>query len=114
VATSLRVTVSDRLSGKDFLGVMTASFALRFDPDAMALKLVDVRVDALDVDGLSPTARVAIKRLGNLIAGEKLEGFVLYRLRPQDVRQADQLGYTVGAIEITASGIAVNLVPRAQ
>jgi hypothetical protein len=114
IASNLSVTVQDRLSGREVHGAMAASFGVAFDASAGALKLVRVSIDSIAMDGVSANEQKAITRLGALIAREKLEGFALYRFTPEDLGRAERLGYTVGAIDITPQGLAVQLVSQTK
>lgn len=109
VATRLDVTIQDRLQGREYRGSLEASFALRFDSKAQALRLVDVSVDSIHIDGISANAQKAVSHLGPLMAKDKLEGQVVYRFRPEQLARANSLGYTVGAIDVTPQGLSIRL-----
>ena len=52
-----------------------------------------------------------LNRLGVLIAETMLDNFVLYRFKPNDLRNAEGLGYKPGAVTVTSRGIEVTLAP---
>ena len=112
LALSVHANVQDRSGSREYRGSLAASFALRFDPGTSALNMVDVKLDSIQIDGLAPSAQKAVTGLGALIAKERLEGHVLYRIRPQDLATGDRLGYTVAAVDVTAQGLAVRLIPK--
>lgn len=108
VATELKVSVHNRLLNRDYAGVLGASFGLRFDPDAQALRLVNVSLDKLDLGG----APNVLGNVGRMLVEDQLEGYPIYRFKPEDLRTADRLGYTVGGIDVTAQGLLVHLQPK--
>jgi hypothetical protein len=112
VSMALNVTLQDRLQGREYRGGLRVSFGLRYDPLATALRLREVRVEALQIEGLSHTAQEAVTRLGSLLAQDKLEGLELYRFKAEDAARADRLGYTVGSVDITTEGVLLRLVAK--
>ena len=72
----------------------------------------DVSVDSIRIDGVSAKVQRAVSQLGPLIAHDKLEGQMIYRFKPDDLARADGLGYTVGAIDVTAQGLAIQLIAK--
>ena len=112
VATHLGVTIQDRLQGREYRGAMEISFALRFDAKGMALRLKDVSVDSIHIDGISAKTQRALSQLGPMIAHDKLEGQMIYGFKPEDLARADGLGYTVGAIDMTTQGLSIRLIAK--
>jgi hypothetical protein len=112
VATTLNVTLQDRLQGREYHGSLRASFGLRYDTQATALRLNEVRIEALQIEGLARNAQEAVTRLGGLWAQDKLEGLGLYRVKAEDSARADRLGYAVGSVDITADSVVLHLVAK--
>ena len=112
MALLVHAAVQERAGLRDYRGSMAASFGLRFDPGASTVNMVDVKLDSVQIDGLPAGAQKAVTGLGALIAKDRLEGHVLYRIRAQDLSTGDRLGYTVGAVDVTAQGLAVRLIPK--
>jgi hypothetical protein len=112
VATTLNVSLQDRLQGREYHGNLRASFGLRYDAQATALRLSEVRIESLQIEGLSRNAQDAVTRLGSLLAQDKLEGMELYRVKAEDAARADRLGYIVGSVEITADAVVLHLVAK--
>lgn len=112
LAVHLRATLQERLSGREHHGALDASFGLRYDPRDGSLGLAEVRVDSLVIEGVSENAQRALALVGGKMVREQLEGYVVYRLKPEELARAGQLGLTVGAIEVTPQALAVRLVPR--
>jgi hypothetical protein len=112
VATTLNVTLQDRLQGREYHGSLRASFGLRYDAQAASLRLSEVRIETLQIEGLSRNAQEAVTRLGSLLAQDKLEGLELYRVKAEDAARADRLGYTVGRVDITDHAVVLHLVAK--
>jgi hypothetical protein len=112
VATHLDVVIQDRLQGREYRGSLDVSFALRFDPKTQALRLKDVSVDSIRFDGISANAQQALSHLGPMIAHDKLEGQTIYSFKREDLARTDGLGYTVGAIDVTAQGLLIRLIAK--
>jgi hypothetical protein len=112
IATELKMTVHDRLMNRDYQGVFGASFGLRFDPGVGALKLANVSVNKVEINGMSPLASNALGNLGKMLVEDQLEGYAIYRFKPEDLRSADRWGYTVGGIDVDAQGLMVRLEPK--
>ncbi|MEI8325221.1 MAG: hypothetical protein WCH44_07610 [Betaproteobacteria bacterium] len=112
VALAWGLALHDPLGGREHRGVLTASFGLRVDHLAMTVQLVDVRVDSLQVDGLSPNVRQALTRLGRQMVAEKIEGHVVYRLQGEKLAQAEELGYSVDSLAVTPQGLAIHLIAK--
>lgn len=113
IATELKMTVHDRLMNRDYQGVFGASFGLRFDPGAGALKLANVRVSKVEINGASPlVSNALLGNLGRMLVEDQLEGYAIYRFKPEDLRSADRWGYTVGGIDVAAQGLLVHLQPK--
>jgi hypothetical protein len=50
--------------------------------------------------------------LGKMLVEDQLEGYAVYRFKPEDLRSADRWGYTVSAINVAPKGLLVLLVPK--
>jgi hypothetical protein len=112
VATQVDLKLDDTMFHKAHQGFVGVSFGLRYEPRDLTIRLDQVAVDEVSLPTLSPVFLDALKRLGNQAAREVLQGFVVRQLKPEDLNQAERLGYEVGALRVTATGLAVDLVPR--
>lgn len=97
---------------RDYQGVFGASFGLRFDPSVGALKLANVTVSKVEINGASTFTSNALGNLGKMLVEDQLEGYAIYRFKPEDLRSADRWGYTVGNIDVAAQGLMVHLQPK--
>jgi len=113
-----RVTATVPLVAKDVLrqrpqqGEVALSFGLRFEPQDLSIRLRDPRVESARIQGLPEPLQQGLTRLAAWMANERLNNQVVHRLKPEDLRSADRMGYVVHDLRVTASGLAVDLRPR--
>jgi Protein of unknown function (DUF1439) len=111
IGTALEVQTSDRLFGKTYRGRIDMDYALRYDDAEQAIRLTQVRVGRLEVEGLPVQLQAAFDRLGPILAEQVLKDLPIYRFKPEDLRGAQGLGYKPGAVTVTARGVEITLVP---
>lgn len=99
---------------KEYRGGMDLSYGLRFEPSDGSVRLNDVRVSKLSVDGAPDILRRPIERLGAPLAQKLLKDYQLYKVRPEDLQAAHGWGYAPGAFRIDASGLSITLDPVAK
>jgi len=98
--------VSARLGGQ-----LRVSEALRFEPSDNTIRLVDVRVERFEIEGLPHSWQRQVDKLGKPFARSLLEGQVLYTLRPKDIAGLEGHGLRPAELRVTASGLEITLVP---
>jgi hypothetical protein len=114
VSTTVALLLNDTMFHKRHEGFVTASFGLRYEPRDLTIRLDQVTLDEVSLPTLSPVFLDSLKRLGNQVARDALQGLVVRQLQPEDLRQADRLGYEVSALRVTATGLAVDLIPKKE
>lgn len=114
VSTTVDLKLDDTMFRKHHEGFVAASFGLRYEPRDLTIRLDQVTLDEVSLPTLSPVFLDALKRLGNQVARDALQGLVVRQLKPEDLRQADRLGYEVSALRVTATGLAVDLSPKKE
>lgn len=112
VAARFDVLTQETLRGTTHQGHLRLSFGLRYAPDDLTLRLRDVRLDEAQVDGLPPAYARALSALGAELVERSLQDYPVHHFKPEDLRRADEMGYTVGDIHVTAQGLAVVLQPK--
>jgi hypothetical protein len=112
VSTQVDLKLDDTMFHKAHQGFVAASFGLRYEPRDLTIRLDQVTLDEVSLPTVSPVFLDSLKRLGNQVARDVLQGFVVRQLKPEDLHQADRLGYEVAALRVTATGLAVDLVPK--
>ena len=96
---------------KIYKGALDLSYGLRFEPKDSTVRLTDVRVHRLDVDGTPSAMRRPIEKLGAPLAQKLLKDYVLYKVRPEDLKAAQGWGYKPGAFRVEPTGLSITLDP---
>jgi hypothetical protein len=98
-------------TSKTYKGALDLSYGLRFEPKDATVRLTDVRVHRLDIDGTPSVMRRSIEKLGTPLAQKLLKDYVLYKVRPEDLQAAQGWGYMPGAFKVEATGLSLTLDP---
>ena len=98
-------------TSKTYKGALDLSYGLRFEPKDATVRLTDVRVHRLDIDGTPSVMRRSIEKLGTPLAQKLLKDYVLYKVRPEDLQAAQGWGYMPGAFKVEAIGLSLTLDP---
>lgn len=109
IGTDLDVKASERVFGRQLAGRMGLDYALRYDEADRTLELADVRVERLVFDDLPASMQPLINRLGPVLAEQLLNGFVLRRFKPEELRGVLGQGLKPGAITVTERGLELRL-----
>ena len=102
------------LTHKAYRGGIDLSYGLRFEPRDGTVRLTDVRVHRIKVDGTPDALRHPIDKLGAPLAQKLLKDYTLYRVRPEDLQAAQGWGYAPGAFRIEPDGLSITLDPVAR
>lgn len=111
IGTLLEVQTSDRLFGKSWRGRLDMDYALRYDEAEQVVRLTQVRVGRFEIDGSSRETQQVVERLGPLLAEQLLKDLPIHRFKPEDLRNAQGLGYKPGAVTVTSRGVEITLTP---
>lgn len=106
VSTELDIQASERLFGRSLRGALALDAALRYDEQDQTVKLADVRVERLDIEGL---AQPLAARLAPLLAEQLLKDLVVHRFKPEDLQTAGRLGLKPGRVAVTERGLEITL-----
>ena len=116
INTSLDINVAGNsllglFTDKRYKGALDMSYGLRFEPRDATVRLTDVRVHRLDIDGTPSAMRRPIEKLGAPLAQKLLKDYVLYKVRPEDLQAAKGWGYKPGAFRVEPTGLSLTLDP---
>jgi hypothetical protein len=111
LASTFDVVATERLGRRTLGGRIAIEYGLRYDELEKAIRMTDVRVDELRLDGVPSGKRSGVENLGALIAENMLDDAVLYRFRPSDLRSAEGRGFVPGRVAVTSRGVEVTLAP---
>lgn len=112
VALGVDLTARELIMGGEHKGQVVLSFGLRFEPKDLSIRLTQPRIEQVMVDGLPQVYQRALSTLGAQLVEDSLNDYVVHQLKPEDLRTADRMGYEVKDVQITATGLAIHLVPR--
>ena len=119
INTSLDLSVAGNsvvglFTKKEYRGSIDLSYGLRFEPSDSSVRLNDVRVHTLSVEGAPDILQRRIERLGAPLAQKLLKDYLLYKLRPEDLQAAQGWGYAPGTFRIDPAGLSITLDPVAR
>jgi hypothetical protein len=111
IATDFDLGSTDRLLRSQHSGALALSFGLRFEPSDNTLRVTQVRVERLQIDGAPAPLQRQFERIGTLIAEQALDDQVIHTLRPKDVEAVQGRGYRPSELRVTPRGLLVTLLP---
>jgi len=113
LGTELDYGVRTLLPGLPALrGVLGLSYGLRFEPTDGTVRLTQVRLERLGVDGLSAAQATQVQQLmGALVAGDALQDMVLHQVKAEDLEAAARRGLRPGALTVVPGGLRLALEP---
>ena len=112
VGVTFDLTAKELLFNQEYKGTVGLSFGLRYEPSDLSIRLKDVKIEQVQVEGLPPVYQRALTNLGAQMAEEQLQDFPVHHFKPEDLHSADRMGYQVGDISVTKTGLAVKLTPK--
>jgi hypothetical protein len=112
IATEVTYAVGLALrGGAPVTGQLELSYGLRYEPGDATVRLAQVRVERLGVDGLSAAQAAQIKQIGGLMSDDVLKDAVVYRVKPEDLQSLTGRGYLPGALRVVPGGVRLQLDP---
>jgi hypothetical protein len=99
------------LTKREYKGGIDLSYGLRFEASDNSVRMTDVKVGKLSVNGAPELMERPISRLGVALAQKLLSDQVLYKVSAQDLEAAKGWGYKPGAFKIAPDGLAITLDP---
>ena len=112
VATEMTYAVGVALTGvAPVKGQLELSYSLRYEPSDNTVRLNQVRVERLGVEGLSAAQAAQVKRIGGLMADDLLKEAVVHRVKPEDLQSLSGRGYKPGVLKVVPGGLRLQLDP---
>lgn len=96
---------------REYKGGIDLSYGLRFEPSDNSVRMTDVKLGKLSIDGAPELMQRPISRLGVALAQKLLAEQVLYKVSAQDLEAAKGWGYKPGVFKIAPGGLAITLDP---
>lgn len=107
----------DRLFGGAWTAQLDFDSQLRFDAADQSLRLADVRVHGLRLDGNDRAdggvagQEALMRRVGPLLAERLLDGLVIYRLSPERAQALARQGVRPKSVQVTRGGVEIGFEP---
>ncbi len=121
LAALVDINARERLLGSRVVGRLDFNAGVRWEPSDLSVRLDQVRVEdlALDGDVAAPAGsvkttglrRTAMERVAAALVERVLEGMTLYRVPPEKMAQLQKAGVRPSAIDITRNGLEITLQP---
>jgi hypothetical protein len=112
LSTELSLRGSERRSGRSVQGQLTLDYALRLEPADGSLRLVQPRVQRIEL-GSGPGGSVRLnettQRIAATLIERALDDLVLYRVPSERLEQWRTLGFRPGTLEITPAGVEITI-----
>lgn len=112
VVAKVTMTARELMFNEGYKGHVTLSFGLRYEPKDLSIRLKDPKVEQVVVDGLPAIYQRALSNMGARFVEDSLQDLTVHQFKPEDLRNADRMGYQVGEITVSATGLAVHLTPK--
>lgn len=117
LATELVLQASERRSGRSLQGRMALDYGLRFEPSDASIRLVQPRIESLELAtdaALAPRRAELVQRLGGALAERLLDDLVLYRVPESRLQSLRAVGLQPAALRVTADGVEITFAPLAS
>lgn len=111
IEVALDLRLDERVSRRSFPTSIALDTALAYDATEAAVRMVDVRMRALRIDGLPAPLPSLLERMGTPVLEQMLEGAPVYRFTPEQLHSARGRGYQPDSIAVTPRGLEMRLVP---
>jgi hypothetical protein len=99
------------LGQRSMQGTLSLSYGLRFEPTDNTVRLAGVRVERLELPGVSQAYASRANVVGGLLTEKLLQNFVVHQLKPEDLQLATGLSYQPGALTVVPGGLQLQLNP---
>ncbi|HIV72121.1 MAG TPA: DUF1439 domain-containing protein [Candidatus Aquabacterium excrementipullorum] len=112
VLADIDLSATDRWFKRQYQGSLWLSFGLRYEPRDQTIRLANVTIDKVSVQGLPESYQRQMTKLGSWLTEDRLQDYVVHRFTPEELKRADEHGLTVADIKITQRGLAIKLAPK--
>lgn len=112
IGTRLNFAASTLLNrSQPWTGQVALSYALRYEASDQTVRLDAVRLDGLDLQGAPAAYAQPLRGAVNQVAENLLQGLVVYRFKPEDLRTVEGMGYQPGLLTVVPGGLRLQLDP---
>jgi hypothetical protein len=111
IGTELDFTGGLSRAARTARGMISLDYGLRYDEASQMIRLTQVHVRSLQFDTLRDQPKAAVDKFGSLLAEQLLQDLPIYRLKPEDLKNAEGKGFRPGAVTVKPRGVEITLVP---
>ncbi|WP_066333873.1 DUF1439 domain-containing protein [Azohydromonas lata] len=108
LACDFALGLRERLFDAGGSGRIAFDTGLRWEPADASLRLAQVAVQRLELQGLPGALQSQASRAGRLLAEQLLEGFTLWQMPAEQQQRLRRAGLDVGTIEVQPQGLVVH------
>jgi hypothetical protein len=112
LATELALQASEKRSGRSLQGRLAVDYGLRWEVADGSIRLVQPRVDSLQLapeSGLSPRRAELLQRMGAALVERLLDDLVLYRVPEPRLRAWRTAGFQPSGLRVTPDGVEITI-----
>jgi hypothetical protein len=102
------------LAQREHKGTLDLSYGLRFEPSDNSVRMTDVKLNKLKLEGAPDLMGQTFSRLGVALGQKLLAEQVLYRVSDKDMQAAKGWGYKPGVFKVSSTGLLITLEPIEQ
>ncbi|MEJ5149862.1 hypothetical protein [Comamonas sp. MYb396] len=106
------IWVTEKLMGNEYPGQMTLDFGLAFQDADASIRLHNVRVQQLQMQGVPAAYQGMFQTYAPRLAEQVLQGLLVYELPASQRMLLQGLGYTVERMEVQDQGLRIVLAPK--
>jgi hypothetical protein len=112
LGTELALQASDRRNGRTLQGRLALDYGLRWEPSDGSIRLVQPRIDSLQItpeSGMSPRRTEMLQRMGATLVERLLDDLVLYRVPGPRLQAWRSAGFQPGGLQVTPDGVEITI-----
>jgi len=106
------IWVTEKLMGNEYPGQMTLDFGLAFHDADASIRLHNVRVQQLQMQGVPAAYQGMFQTYAPRLAEQVLQGLLVYELPASQRMLLQGLGYTVERMQVQEQGLRIVLAPK--
>ncbi|GAB2829805.1 hypothetical protein GCM10027276_35620 [Comamonas piscis] len=106
------IWITEKLMGSEYPGQMTLDFGLTFQDADASIRLHNVRVEQLQMQGVPSAYQGMFQTYAPRLAEQVLQGLLVYELPASQRMLLQGLGYTVERMEVQEQGLRIVLAPK--
>jgi len=106
------IWVTEKLMGNEYPGQMTLDFGLAFQDADASIRLHNVHVQQLQMQGVPAAYQGMFQTYAPRLAEQVLQGLLVYELPASQRMLLQGLGYTVERMEVQEQGLRIVLAPK--